>query len=154
MYNSTKLASPRESEVEKVHSEFQKEKENFLKKNEYLSSFEKESKKDLTLLLSVEEIKAKIADIFDIQCINDEWIYSHFKDAIEVCKVLSTTTSFHEFAEHKYPMYSWVTEPDETIEVKYLSNVKFNIIKTIEIMNSLLAERRLWIEYKGDIIND
>lgn len=154
MYNSTKLDLPRESEVEKVRSEWQKEKENFLKRNEYLSSFEKESDKDLTLLLSVSEIKEKIGDVFDVHCINDEWVYDRFKDAMEVCKVLSTTTSFLEYAAHKYPMYSWLTEPDETIEVKYLSNVKFDIIKTIEIMNNLLAERRLWIEYKGDIIND
>lgn len=154
MYNSTKLDPPRENDVEKARSEWQKEKENFLKRNEYLSSFEKESDKDLTLLLSASEIREKIGDVFDIHYINDEWVYDHFKDAMEVCKILSTTTSFLEYASHKYPTYSWVAEPDETIEVKYLSNVKFDIIKTIEIMNNLLAERRLWIEYKGDIIND
>lgn len=154
MYNSTKLDPPRESDAEKARSEWQKEKENFLKRNEYLSSFKKESDKDLTLLLSASEIREKIGDVFDIHYINDEWVYDRFKDAMEVCKVLSTTTSFLEYAEQKYPMYSWVAEPDETIEVKYLSNVKFDIIKTIEIMNNLLAERRLWIEYKGDIVND
>ena len=56
--------------------------------------------------------------------------------------------------QNKYPMFSWSFEPDETIEVKFLSGVKFDIIKTIEIMNNLFAERQLWLEYRGNISND
>lgn len=154
MYNSNKLDPPIGDIIVRAQAEWEQEKKNILKRNEYLSSFEKKSDKDLTLLLSVSEIREKISDVFDVHYINDEWVYDHFKDAIEVCKVLSTTTTFLEYAGNKYPMYSWVAEPNETIEVKFLSNVKFDIIKTIEIMNNLLAERRLWIEYKGDIVND
>ena len=82
------------------------------------------------------------------------WIYHNFKDAIVACKVLSTTATFRTFAENKYSIFSWKSEPDETVEVKFLSGAKFDIVKTIEIMNNLFADRQLWLEYRGDINND
>ena len=51
-------------------------------------------------------------------------------------------------------MYSWTFGTDDTIEVKFLSSVKFDIIKTLEIMRNLFAEFQLWLEYKGDSNND
>ena len=156
MYNSSKFDSPNpeENDIVRVHSEWEQYKKNILEQNEYLSSFDKESDRDLALLLSIDDIKSKISMLYGLQFTDNMWIYHNFKDAIVACKVLSTTTTFHTFAENKYPMLSWLSEPDDTVEVKFLSGVKFDIIKTIEIMNNLFAERQLWLEYKGDINND
>lgn len=156
MYNSNKLdpPSPGENDIVRAQAEWKQYKKNILEQNEYLSSFKKESEQDLVLLLSIEEIKSKISTLYNLHFNDNMWIYHNFKDAIVTCKVLSTTATFHTFAANEYPMFSWLSESDETIEVKFLSGVKFDIIKTIEIMNNLFAERQLWLEYKGDINND
>jgi len=154
MYNSSKLDPPRGNDVVRAQAEWEQEKKNILAQNEYLSSFNKESDRDLALLLSIDEIKSKINTLYGLQFTDNMWIYRNFKDAMVTCKVLSTTTSFHMFATNKYPMFSWLSEPDDTIEVKYLSGVTFDIIKTIEIMNNLFAERQLWLDYRGDVNND
>lgn len=154
MYNSSKLDPPRENDVVRAQAEWEQYKKDILEQNEYLSSFNKESDRDLALLLSIDDIKSKINTLYGLQFTDNMWIYNNFKDAIVTCKVLSTTTTFRTFAENKYPMFSWSFEPDETIEVKFLSGVKFDIIKTIEIMNNLFAERQLWLEYRGNISND
>lgn len=156
MYNSNKFDSPSpgENDIAKARTEWEQYKKNILEQNEYLSSFKKESDRDLALLLSIEEIKSKISTLYDLQFTENMWIYRNFKDAIVTCKVLSTTATFRTFAANEYPMFSWLSEPDETIEVKFLSSVKFDIVKTIEIMNNLFAERQLWLEYKGDTSND
>lgn len=154
MYNSSKLDPPRGNDVVRAQSEWEQEKKNILAQNEYLSSFNKESDRDLALLLSIDEIKSKINTLYGLQFTDNMWIYRNFKDAMVTCKVLSTTTTFHTFAANKYPMFSWLSEPDDTLEVKYLSGVTFDIIKTIEIMNNLFAERQLWLDYRGDINND
>ena len=68
---------------------------------------------------------------------------------------LSKNLTFQEFASTKYPMYSWLSSvPKDTVEVKFLSGVKFDILKTLEIMKNLFAEFQLWVEYKGDNNND
>ena len=156
MYNSSKFDSPNpgENDIVRAQSEWEQYKKNILEQNEYLSSFDKESDRDLALLLSIDDIKSKISMLYGLQFTDDMWIYRNFKDAIVACKVLSTTATFHTFAKNKYPMFSWLSEPNDTIEVKFLSGVTFDIIKTIEIMNNLFAERQLWLEYKGDINND
>jgi len=154
MYNSSKLDPPRENDVVHAQAEWEQYKKDILEQNKYLSSFNKESDRDLALLLSIDDIKSKINALYGLQFTDNMWIYNNFKDAIVTCKVLSTTATFRTFAENKYPMFSWSFEPDETIEVKFLSGVKFDIIKTIEIMNNLFAERQLWLEYKGNISND
>lgn len=156
MYNSNKLdpPNPGENDIVRAQAEWKQYKKNILEQNEYLPSFNKDSDRDLALLLSIEEIKSKISTLYNLQFIDNMWIYHNFKDAIVVCKVLSTTATFRTFAKNEYPMFSWLSEPDETIEVKFLSSVKFDIVKTIEIMNNLFAERQLWLEYKGDINND
>ena len=154
MYNSLGKNYPEKNDIIQAQVEWEQEKKNCLEQNKYLSSFSKESDQDLTLFLSVDEIKSKINALYDLQCTDDIWIYRNFKDAIVACKVLSKNLTFHEFASFKYPTYSWLSVPNDTIEVKFLSNVKFDIIKTIEIMNNLFAERQLWLEYKGDINND
>jgi len=154
MYNSNKLDPPRGNDVVRAQAEWEQEKKNIAEQNEYLSSFNKESDRDLALLLSIDEIKSKINKLYGLQFNDNMWIYHNFRDAMVTCKVLSTTTSFHVFAENRYPMYSWLSEPDEFIEVKYLSGVTFDIIKTIEIMNNLFADRQLWLEYRGDTNND
>lgn len=154
MYNSSKLDPPRGNDVVRAQAEWEQEKKNILAQNEYLSSFNKESDRDLALLLSIDEIKSKINTLYGLQFTDNMWIYRNFKDAMVTCKVLSTTTTFHTFAANKYPMFSWLSEPDDTLEVKYLSGVTFDIIKTIEIMNNLFAERQLWLDYRGDINND
>ena len=153
MYNSNKLV-PRENDIICAQTEWEQEKKNILEKNEYLSSFNKESDRDLSLLLSIEDIKSKISALYDLQFTDNMWIYHNFKDAIVACKVLSTTATFRTFAENKYSIFSWKSEPDETVEVKFLSGAKFDIVKTIEIMNNLFADRQLWLEYRGDINND
>ena len=56
MYNSNKLV-PRENDIICAQTEWEQEKKNILEKNEYLSSFNKESDRDLALLLSIEDIK-------------------------------------------------------------------------------------------------
>ena len=154
MYNSSKLDPPRENDVVRAQAEWEQYKKDILEQNEYLSSFNKESDRDLALLLSIDDIKSKINTLYGLQFTDNMWIYNNFKDAIVTCKVLSTTATFRTFAENKYPMFSWSFEPDETIEVKFLSGVKFDIIKTIEIMNNLFAERQLWLEYRGNISDD
>lgn len=154
MYNSSKLDPPRENDVVRAQAEWEQYKKDILEQNEYLSSFNKESDRDLALLLSIDDIKSKINTLYGLQFTDNMWIYNNFKDAIVTCKVLSTTATFRTFAENKYPMFSWSFESDETIEVKFLSGVKFDIIKTIEIMNNLFAERQLWLEYRGNISND
>ena len=156
MFNLSKLDSPSpgENDIVKVQSEWKQEKKNILEQNEYLSSFSKESDQDLALLLSIDDIKSKINALYGLQFTDNMWIYRNFKDAIVACKVLSTTATFRTFAESKYPMFSWLFEPNDTIEVKFLSGVKFDILKTIEVMNNLFAERQLWFDYKGDTNND
>lgn len=154
MYNSSKLDPPRGNDIVRAQAEWEQEKKNILAQNEYLSSFNKESDRDLALLLSIDEIKSKINALYGLQFTDNMWIYRNFKDAMVTCKVLSTTTSFQVFAANKYPMFSWLSEPNDTIEVKFLSGVTFDIIKTIEIMNNLFAERQLWLDYRGDINND
>ena len=153
MYNLNK-DYPEEDDIIRAQTEWEQEKKNILEQNEYLSSLSKESDQDLTLLLSVDDIKSKIATLYGIQSINNIWIYHNFKDAIVACKVLSKNLTFQEFASTKYPMYSWTFGANDTIEVKFLSSVKFDIIKTLEIMRSLFAEFQLWLEYKGDSDND
>lgn len=156
MYNSSKFDSPNpeENDIVRVYSEWEQYKKNILEQNEYLSSLSKESDQDLTLLLSINDIKSKINTLYGLQFTDNMWIYRNFKDAIVACKVLSKNLTFQEFAANKYPMFSWLSEPEDILEVKFLSGVKFDIIKTIEIMNNLFAERQLWLEYKGDINND
>lgn len=154
MYNSNKLDPPRGNDIVRAQAEWEQEKKNILEQNKYLSSFNKESDRDLTLLLSIDEIKSKINTLYGLQLNGNMWIYRNFKDAMVTCKVLSTTATFHTFATNKYPMFSWLSEPDDTVEVKFLSGVTFDIIKTIEIMNNLFAERQLWLEYRGDTNND
>ncbi len=154
MYNSSKLDPPRGNDVVRAQAEWEREKKTILEQNEYLSSFSKESDRDLALLLSIDEIKSKINTLYGLQFTDNMWIYRNFKDAMVTCKVLSTTTTFHTFATNKYPMFSWLSEPDDTLEVKYLSGVTFDIIKTIEIMNNLFAERQIWLDYRGDISHD
>ena len=153
MYNLDK-DYPEKDDIIRAQTEWEQEKKNILEKNKYLSSFNKESDRDLALLLSINDIKSKISTLYGLQFTDDMWIYHNFKDAIVTCKVLSATVTFCTFAANKYPMYSWLSVPNDTIEVKFLSGVKFDIIKTIEIMNNLFAERQLWLEYKGDINND
>lgn len=154
MYNLNK-DYPDKDDITRVQTEWEQEKKNILEQNEYLSSFSKESDRDLTLLLSVDDIKSKIATLYGIRSINNIWIYRNFKDAIVACKVLSRNLTFQEFASAKYPMYSWLSfGPNDTIEIKFLSDVKFDIIKTLEIMRNLFAEFQLWLEYKGDSNND
>lgn len=154
MYNSSKLDPPRGNDVVRAQAEWEQEKKNITEQNEYLSSFNKESDRDLALLLSIDEIKSKINQLYGLQFTDNMWIYRNFKDAMVTCKVLSTTATFHTFATNKYPMFSWLSEPDDTVEVKFLSGVTFDIIKTIEIMNNLFADRQLWLEYRGDTNND
>lgn len=154
MYNSNKLDPPRGNDIVRAQTEWEQEKKRILEQNEYLSSFNKESDLDLTLLLSIDDIKSKINELYSFQINDNMWIYRNFKDAMVTCKVLSTTATFHTFARNKYPMFSWLSESDDIIEVKFLSGVTFDIIKTIEIMNNLFAERQLWLEYKGDNNND
>ena len=154
MYNLNKDL-PEEDDIIRAQTEWEQEKKNILEQNEYLSSFSKESDRDLTLLLSVDNIKSKINTLYGLQFHDNMWIYRNFKDAIVACKVLSKNLTFQEFASTKYPMYSWLSSvPNDTVEVKFLSGVKFDILKTIEIMNNLFAERQLWFDYKGDINND
>lgn len=155
MYNSTKLEPPRGNDLTRAQSEWEQEKKSILARNEYLASFNKESDRDLTLLLSVDEIKEKIYRVYGIHFTDVTWIYDYFKDAMVTCKVLSTTADFHTFATNKYPDFSWPLElKNDIVEVKFLSGISFDIIKTIEIMNSIFAERQLWLEYRGDISND
>ena len=153
MYNLNK-DYPEENDIVQAQVEWEQEKKNILEQNKYLSSLNKESDRDLTLLLSVDEIKSKINALYGLQFTDNTWIYFNFKDAIVTCKVLSKNLTFQEFASIKYPMYSWLSVQNDTVEVKFLSGVKFDIIKTVEIMNNLFAERQLWLEYKGDINND
>ena len=146
---------PEEDNIIRAQTEWEQEKKNILEQNEYLSSFSKESDRDLTLLLSVDDIKSKINTLYGLQFHDNMWIYRNFKDAIVACKVLSKNLTFQEFASTKYPMYSWLSSvPKDTVEVKFLSGVKFDILKTLEIMKNLFAEFQLWVEYKGDNNND
>ena len=154
MYNLNK-DYPEEDDIIQAQTEWEQEKKNILEQNEYLSSFSKESDRDLTLLLSVDDIKSKINTLYGLQFHDNMWIYHNFKDAIVACKVLSKNLTFQEFASTKYPMYSWLSSvPKDTVEVKFLSGVKFDILKTLEIMKNLFAEFQLWVEYKGDNNND
>lgn len=154
MYNLNK-DYPDKDDIIRAQTEWEQEKKNILEQNEYLSSFSKESDRDLTLLLSVDNIKSKINTLYGLQFHDNMWIYRNFKDAIVACKVLSKNLTFQEFASTKYPMYSWLSSvPNGTVEVKFLSGVKFDIIKTLEIMRNLFAEFQLWVEYKGDSNND
>ena len=153
MYNLNK-DYPEKDDIIQAQTEWEQEKKNILEQNEYLSSFSKESDRDLTLLLSVDNIKSKINTLYGLQFHDNMWIYRNFKDAIVACKVLSKNLTFQEFASTKYPMYSWTFGADDIIEVKFLSSVKFDIIKTLEIMKNLFAELQLWLEYKGDNNND
>lgn len=153
MYNLNK-DYPENNNIVQAQVEWEQEKKNILKQNEYLSSFNKESDRDLTLLLSIDDVKSKINALYGLQFADNTWIYYNFKDAIVSCKVLSKNLTFQEFASIKYPMYSWQSIPNDTIEVKFLSGAKFDVIKTIEIMNNLFAERQLWLDYKGDFNND
>lgn len=154
MYNLNK-DPPEEDDIIRAQTEWEQEKKNILEQNEYLSSFSKESDRDLTLLLSIDNIKSKINALYGLQFHDSMWIYRNFKDAIVACKVLSKNLTFQEFASTKYPMYSWLSSvPNDTVEVKFLSGVKFDILKTLEIMKSLFAELQLWLEYKGDDNND
>jgi hypothetical protein len=154
MYNSNKLGRPKENDLARAKVAWEQEKKDILARNEYLSSFNKESDRDLTLLLSVDDIKEKIYRLYDIHFHDVTWIYDHFKDAMVTCKVLSSITTFRTFATSKYPMFFWLSEPDDKVELKFLSGVTFDIVKTIEIMNNLFADRQLWLEYKGDNNND
>src|SRR5574344_155942 len=154
MYNLNK-DYPEDDDIIRAQTEWEQEKKNILEQNEYLSSFSKESDRDLTLLLYVENIKSKINTLYGLQFHDNMWIYRSFKDAIVACKVLSKNLTFQEFASAKYPMYSWLSSvPNDTVEVKFLSGVKFDILKTLEIMKNLFAELQLWWEYKGDNNND
>lgn len=154
MYNLNK-DYPEEDDIIQAQTEWEQEKKNILEQNEYLSSFSKESDRDLTLLLSVDDIKSKINTLYGLQFHDNMWIYRNFKDAIVACKVLSKNLTFQEFASTKYPMYSWLSSvPNDTVEVKFLSGVKLDILKTLEIMKNLFAEFQLWVEYKGDNNND
>ena len=153
MYNLNK-DPPEEDDIIRAQTEWKQEKKNILEQNEYLSSLSKESDQDLTLLLSVDEIKSKLNALYSLRFTDNTWIYYNFKDAIVACKVLSKNLTFQEFASIKYPMYSWLSVPNDTIEVKFLSNAKFDIIKTLEIIDNLFAERQLWLEYRGNTIND
>lgn len=154
MYNLNK-DYPEKDDIIQAQTEWEQEKKNILEQNEYLSSFSKESDRDLTLLLSVDNIKSKINTLYGLQFHDNMWIYRNFKDAIVACKVLSKNLTFQEFASTKYPMYSWLSSvPNDTVEVKFLSGVKFDILKTLEIMKNLFAELQLWLEYKGDNNND
>ena len=153
MYNLNK-DPPEEDDIIRAQTEWKQEKKNILEQNEYLSSLSKESDQDLTLLLSVDEIKSKLNALYSLQFTDNTWIYYNFKDAIVACKVLSKNLTFQEFVSIKYPMYSWLSVPNDTIEVKFLSNAKFDIIKTLEIIDNLFAERQLWLEYRGNTIND
>lgn len=154
MYNLNK-DYPDKDDIIQAQTEWEQEKKNILEQNEYLSSFSKESDRDLTLLLSVDNIKSKINTLYGLQFHDNMWIYRNFKDAIVACKVLSKNLTFQEFASTKYPMYSWLSSvPNDTVEVKFLSGVKFDILKTLEIMKNLFAELQLWLEYKGDNNND
>lgn len=154
MYNLNKDL-PEEDDIIRAQTEWEQEKKNILEKNKYLSSFNKESDRDLALLLSINDIKSKISMLYGLQFTDDMWIYRNFKDAIVACKILSRNLTFREFASTKYPTYSWLSSvPNDTVEVKFLSDVKFDIIKTLEIMNNLFAERQLWLEYRGNISND
>ena len=58
MYNSSKLDPPRGNDVVRAQAEWEQEKKNIAEQNEYLSSFNKESDRDLALLLSIDEIKS------------------------------------------------------------------------------------------------
>ena len=153
MYNLNK-DYPEENDIVQAKVEWEQEKKNILEQNKYISSFNKDSDRDLTLLLSIDEIKSKLNALYSLQFTDNTWIYYNFKDAIVACKVLSKNLTFQEFASIKYPMYSWLSVPNDTIEVKFLSNAKFDIIKTLEIIDSLFAERQLWLEYRGNTIND
>ena len=154
MYNLNK-DYPEKDDIIQAQTEWEQEKKNILEQNEYLSSFSKESNRDLTLLLSIDNIKSKINALYGLQFHDNMWIYRNFKDAIVACKVLSRNLTFQEFASTKYPMYSWLSSvPNDTVEVKFLSGVKFDILKTLEIMKNLFAEFQLWLEYKGDNNND
>ena len=153
MYNLNK-DYPEENDIVQAKVEWEQEKKNILEQNKYLSSFNKDSDRDLTLLLSIDEIKSKLNALYSLQFTDNTWIYYNFKDAIVACKVLSKNLTFQEFASIKYPMYSWLSVPNDTIEVKFLSNAKFDIIKTLEIIDNLFAERQLWLEYRGNTIND
>lgn len=154
MYNLNK-DYPEKDDIIQAQTEWEQEKKNILEQNEYLSSFSKESDQDLTLLLSIDNIKSKINALYGLQFHDNMWIYRNFKDAIVACKVLSRNLTFQEFASTKYPMYSWLSSvPNDTVEVKFLSGVKFDILKTLEIMKNLFAELQLWLEYKGDNNND
>lgn len=153
MYNLNK-DYPDKDDITRAQTEWEQEKKNILEQNEYLSSLSKESDRDLTLLLSVDNIKSKINTLYGLQFHDNMWIYRNFKDAIVACKVLSKNLTFQEFASTKYPMYSWTFGADDTVEVKFLSGVKFDILKTLEIMKNLFAEFQLWLEYKGDNNND
>ena len=153
MYNLNK-DYPEENDIVQAKVEWEQEKKNILEQNKYIYSFNKDSDRDLTLLLSIDEIKSKLNALYSLQFTDNTWIYYNFKDAIVACKVLSKNLTFQEFASIKYPMYSWLSVPNDTIEVKFLSNAKFDIIKTLEIIDNLFAERQLWLEYRGNTIND
>ena len=66
MYNLNK-DYPEKDDIIQAQTEWEQEKKNILEQNEYLSSFSKESDRDLTLLLSVDNIKSKINTLYGLQ---------------------------------------------------------------------------------------
>ena len=63
MYNLNKDL-PEEDDIIRAQTEWEQEKKNILEQNEYFSSLSKESDQDLTLLLSVDDIKSKISTLY------------------------------------------------------------------------------------------
>ena len=109
--------------------------------------------KDTTLCLTLEDINLKIKLLTGV-LVDEDWILKNFKESIVEFQIDYKIMDFKSTIE-SYPLLTdWFYHHNPSIlddKIDAISYVyaKFDPLKTIQIMDNLLADRIIWNEYNG-----
>ncbi len=125
------------------------------KRKKALNKFLCVSNKDTTLFLSIKEIIDKIYSLVGVS-VTQDWVIENFKESLVEFKIQYKNLTFKEFIsntdhERVFDYFQRVnpTILDNSIEAITYIDAKFLPLKTIEIMNEILADRLIWKDYNG-----
>ena len=136
---------------------WQKFTEDQEKRKHILKDLVKMTTKDVTLLLTTKDIILKIRELIGVE-VTDDWVFEHFKDAIECFEINYAIMKFRDFIQASDEINSFYKSKilaaymQDEPQVEAISSVyaKFDIYKSLEILQDLISMRLMWKEYKGE----
>lgn len=109
--------------------------------------------KDTTLCLTLEEINSKIKLLTGV-LVDDDWTLKNFKESLVEFQIDYKIMDFKSTISSSPLLIDWFYHHspsilDDKIDAISYVYAKFDPLKTIQIMDNLLADRIIWNEYNG-----